>query len=169
MNCNGLNSAVFEQVANVWSIDRILIPTDSDFSSDRNLVADCFYDLRSGIGEQWAVLEKGRTAVFGNHFVHGATEVEINKVGLFPVDDFLGSLAHPLSIGSEELDADGALFFIEGGVLSGPMVGLHNALGRDEFGDHDISSEFFAQGAKGDIRHAGPRREVDWELILEPR
>ena len=34
MNCHGLNSAIFENVANLGSIDGIVVPADADFSGD---------------------------------------------------------------------------------------------------------------------------------------
>lgn len=169
MNSDSLNSTIFEEVADFGGIDGLLVPSDTDFSGDGDLVADGLDDFTRGIGEERAVPKERRTTISGDDFVDGAAEVEIDKVGLFPVDDFLGGFSHPLAIGTKQLDAYRALFVGKGGVSAGAVIRLKNAFGRDEFGHHDIGSELLAEGAESDIGHACHRCQVNRKLVFKPR
>ncbi len=107
--------------------------------------------------------------MFGDDLVVGAAEVDVDEVVLLPVDDFARGLAHAGSIGAAELDAEGALGVVEVGVVSGTVVTLEDSFGRDELGDHDIGTEFLAEGAEHDIRDAGHGSQVEREeVVMEP-
>ena len=166
---DGLDAAIFEKVADFGGVDGIGIPTDADFSGDGNLISDGLDDFCGGVGEEGAVAKEGGTAVFGDDFVDWAAEVEVDEVGLFPIDNFFCGFAHAGAIGSKELDSDGALFVGEGGVFSGALVGLDDAFGGDKLGDHDIGSEFLTESAESDVGDAGHGGEVEGESVLEPR
>jgi len=167
---DGGDADAFEKLADVGGVDGVGVPADADFGGDGNLVADGFDNFGSGFGEEGAVFEERRAAVFGDDFVDGAAEVDVDEVGLLPVDDFLCRFSHPNTIGTKELNSNGALLVCEFGVFTSPMIGLHDAFSGDEFGDHDVGTEFFADRAEGDIGHACHRGEEEWELIVgKPR
>ena len=129
MYSDSLNPTIFEEVADFGGIDGLLVPSDTDFSGNGDLVADSLDDFTRGIREKRAVPEERGTAISGDDFVDGAAEVEIDEVGLFPIDDFLGGFSHPLTIGTKQLDAHRALFVGKGGISTGSVIRLKNAFG----------------------------------------
>ncbi len=167
---DGGHAAVLKAGGDFEGVDLGGVPADADFGGDGDASgADGVGDTAGDAFEEGAVAEEGGATVFGDDFVDGAAEVDVDEVGLFAVDDFAGGFAHAFAIGAEELDADGALGLIKLGVVAGAFVGLEDAFGGDEFGDHDIGAEFFAEATKDLVRHACHGGEVEREgVVVEP-
>ena len=92
MHRDGLHAAVFENAGHGNGIDEIRVPADAHLGRHRN--RHRFGDLARHAGQQRAVFEQGGAAVFGNHLVHRAAEIDVDEVGLLPVDDFARGFAH---------------------------------------------------------------------------
>jgi hypothetical protein len=71
---------------------------------------------------------------------------------------------------AEQLHPYRPLFVGEFGVFPRPAVGLEDALGGDELGDHHVGAELLAEVAENEIRHPRHRREEQREPVMgEPR
>ena len=127
------DAGIFEASGIVRRIDRLFVPAGADFGRDgqRRDGAD---DGGGDGGEEGAVAEEGGSAVFANHLVDRAAEVEVDEVGLFPINDRSGAPRELFGFTAEELDSERMLF--GGGVdeLFGALVAVQDTLGRDKFG-----------------------------------
>jgi hypothetical protein len=120
--------------------------------------------------EQRAILQQRRAAIARNHLVHRATKIDVDEIRPLPVDDLASCLTHAQTVCAEELDANRSLLISELGILPRSLIRLNDALRRDEFGHHHISSKLFANLAKNHIGHPGHRREVERKPVVgEPR
>ena len=156
-------------MANLRSVDHALIPPDSDFCGYGDLVADAFGNRLGHVGEKRAVLEKRGASIPGDDLFDRTAKVDVNEVGLLPVDDFLCRLGHARAVGSEKLNPDRSLFVLEFGVNASALVRLNDAFGGNEFGHHDVSTQFLADASEHEVSHSRHRREVKRELtVLEP-
>jgi hypothetical protein len=116
------HAAILESLGHLHRIDRLPVPANADLGGHRNHAADRTGHPGCHLGEQWAVLEQRRTAVLRHHLVHRATEVDVDEIRLFPIDDFAGRLAHALAVGTEQLHAHRPLPVGELGVFPRPVV-----------------------------------------------
>jgi hypothetical protein len=102
-----LDPGVLEVACVVRRIDRLRVPAGADFRRDRQR-RDGPNDGRGNGGQQGAVAQEGAAAVFANDFVDGTTEVDVDEVGLFPVNDGGGAAGQLLRFRAEELDTERA-------------------------------------------------------------
>lgn len=170
MDCDAGNALGLQDATGLLRVDGVEVPSDPNLGRHWHLVADRSNDPARGGGEERTVFQERGAAVLGNHLTHRTAKVDVDKVGLLPVDDFFRSLPHPDPVCAKELHPDGSLLVGEFGILPGAMVRLHDPLCRDELSDHHIRTQLLADGAEGDIGHPRHRSEEEGELIVgKPR
>jgi hypothetical protein len=106
----------------------------------------------------------------GDDFVNRTTEVQINEVGLYPVDHCSCGFRHLFWVGAKQLDPNWPFFRPKSDHLPSPLVSMKNAIGRNKFGNDHISTLFFAQPAKNRIRDSGHWGQVERDFCrTKPR
>ncbi len=84
----------------------------------------------------------------------GTAEVEVDEVGLHPIDHRAGGLGQAGGVRAEELHADGPLDCrIEIQHLPRALVAMQDALGGHEFRRQDIRAHFLAELAEDGVCH----------------
>ena len=163
MHGDGLDAGVFENAGDFGSVDTLMIPADAHLRCHWN--GRAFDQVTRHAGEQRAVLQQRRTAVLCDYLVHRTTKIDVNKIWTPPVDDLAGRLAHTRAVRTEQLHAQRTLPVIELRVFPRAIIRLHDALGGDEFRDHHVRAQFFAERAEDHVRHARHRREINRESV----
>ena len=161
-----LDPATLEDLADLDRVDRLFVPADADLRGDWDDVTDSLDDVLRDACQCGAIFEQRRAAVFGDHLVDWAAEVDVDEVRLFPVDDLLRRLRHADAVAAENLNADRSLAVVELGVFLRAVVLPDDALGRDELGDHYVGAEFFAERSKNHVGNTGHRGQVDREVSI---
>ena len=159
MHGESLDARVFKMACVVHGIDRLGIPPSADFRGDWKR-RDSTDHSRGDGGEESAVAQEGGAAVFADHFVDRAAEVDVDEVWLLPVDDGLRAAGELVGVSAEKLDPERALLHLEVDVMLRPLVAMHDSLGRDKFGGEDVGSACFADAAEDGVGHPGHGREV---------
>ena len=154
MDGEAFDAGVFEAAGVIGSIDRVFVPAGADFGGDGE-GGDGADDGGGDGSEENSVAEEGGAAVFADDFVDGAAEVEVDEVGLFPVDDGGGTAGQLVGVATEELHAEGVFLGGEVDILLGAFVAVQDALGGDELGGEDVGAAGFADAAEDGVGHAG--------------
>ena len=156
MNGQSLNARVLQDSCDFPDADRPLVPAQSGLYRD-GTKGFTNHDLReaSHLGE---VLQDRGTRVLTHHLLHRTPEVDVDQIGLDPIDD----LCRPTDlvlVSAEYLDPEGPLFIAEVEFLPGLFRVVDQASGGDELGVEKIGSQPLADDPKGGIADVLHRRQ----------
>jgi len=168
MDGDGPDSGVLKEAGGGNGVDGGAVPADANFCRDREGRGGADDGAGDAL-EQGAIAQEGGAAVLADDFIDGAAEIEVEEVGLLPLDGHAGGLGEVIGVAAEELDAEGTLGFMEVEVLEGACVAAEDALGRNELSDDDIGALLLAEAAENGVRDPGHRGEVERETVLKPR
>ena len=152
----------------VDGVDRRVVPADADFRGDGKRRDGADHGARHFFQKR-TIAQQRRAAVFRDHLVDRAAEIQVDEIGPLPIHDHARGLAEMRRVCAEKLHAERALAFVEFKVADGSSVPAEDALGADEFRDDDIGALLLAKLPEDGVRHPGHRREVEREVVFEPR
>ena len=87
-----------------------------------------------------AIFQQSGAAIFRDHFVNRAAEIQVDEIGANPINHLLGSLCHVSWTRAKKLDPEGPLAFVEVEVFASAFVAPKNAFSRNEFGHKNIGA-----------------------------
>ncbi len=156
---NRPNACLLENARSRHGVDRVAVPPESYF---------CGYGCRGGslhyrfcyLLQKRAISEKRSAAVPANDLVHRASEVQVDKIRLRPIEDRAGGFCHSIGLGAKELDADRPFHTDKANHFPGSLVASENSLGGHKFGDEDIRTLLFAQASEDRVSYPGHRRQI---------
>ena len=96
-----------------------------------------------------------------DHLIDRATKVDIDEIGVHPLDDLLGGFGQSLRIPAEELYSDRSFPLGECDIPPSSGIAMHDAVGRDKFRGQDIGPFFPADPAKNRVGHPGHRSQKE--------
>ena len=169
VNGECLCAFAFDDVADLAGNDGVVVPTSANLGSH----GSAWHGLHHGADDfanfGW-IAQHRRAGIHTDHAIRGASEVDVDKVGLQPIGKESCRIGHGVGVGAEDLHPHRALFFgeidsfPEFWVFTGERIGLH------ELGDHDVGALFFAELSKYNVCNSRHRSEIERELtVLEPR
>ena len=113
------------------------------------------HDLARHFHHEGDVAEQPCACAFLGDALDGASEIEVNEVGVRLLDD-TRRLNHGVDETPVYLDGYGAFGVIDGEFFQRFVDRTHESVGGDEFGVEPVGAEFFAklaEGGIGDILH----------------
>ena len=158
-----------DDVADFAGNDGIVVPASADFGGHGG-AGDCAHHGADDFADFGRITQHRGARVHTDHAICGATEIDINKVGLQAIGQEPRGVGHGVRIGTEDLHPHRALLFgkVDGfpqfRVFTDERIGLH------ELGDHDIGTLLFTKLTKDDVRNSRHWSEIEGELtVLKPR
>src|SRR5690606_6810831 len=113
------------------------------------------------------VAEAAGATIALHHLLYRTTEVDVHEVRLEDLSNHHGSFAHPVRIGTENLDADRVLARVEAEFAHGSRILAANAFCREEFRYHHVGAIPAAETPEWRLGHAchGCQKNRDYSPV----
>ena len=167
MHGQSRDAALLQNFRDAHRVDGISIPTNSNFCCNGQRRDRSHYRFGHA-AEGGAIFQQSGAAIFRDHFVNRAPEIQINEIGGNPIHHLLGSLCHVSWVCAKKLYAQRPFAVVEIKIFAGAFVAPKDAFSRNEFGDKNIGAIAFADLAKNLVGDASHRREIEREAVFEP-
>ncbi len=148
MDGEGTHAKVLEHASDVEDDDSVLIPPEARF--DRHGECSAFKDTSDNHFETVQVAQESGSVSAPGDFLHPASTVDVDEVSSGFLGDGSGAF-HGFFSAAVDLDGDGTFAGGEFHLLGDAGNVSNEGLTADEFGVEEVSSVFFAEGAKGRI------------------
>lgn len=166
VNGECLDAAILQSFCQIGYDEIVGVPSKARLHGDGRVY--CLHHIACYVEQQRYVLQHSGSGSLASHLLHGASEVDVDDVGVHFLND-ASRLDHRLYVASVYLNAYGSLLVADVQLAQGGVDRAHQCLGTDKLGVYHRCSESLAQMAEanvGDILHRCEKQRTWSELYV---
>ena len=132
----------------------LVVPSEASLHGDGEFHG--FHHSSGDVEHQWDILQHTCSCTLSSHFLHGATEVDVEHIGMGCCLHHACCFHHRFHVASIDLHGYGTLLVLHAYLLQGAIHVADQCIGTHKFGIHHLCSKFLAKNSErwvGDIFH----------------